>query len=65
MSSKKNLQCYPLSKGKRMPDKSLMTVAGAQTEKPSKYTPIATLKWIGGLQTQRSPFASLDTRLTT
>lgn len=45
-----------------MPDKSLMSVAGAPVEKPSRYTPIATLKWIGGLQTQRSPFASLDTR---
>lgn len=45
-----------------MPDKSLLSVAGASPERPSRYTPIATLKWIGGLQTQRSPFASLDTR---
>lgn len=39
-----------------------MDIVGARPEKPSKYTPIATLKWIGGLQTQRSPFASIDTR---
>lgn len=46
-------------------DAAILDIAGARPEKPSKYTPIATLKWIGGLQTQRSPFMSLDTRLTT
>lgn len=45
-----------------MPDVGLMEITGARPEKPSKYTPIATLKWIGGLQTQRSPFMSIDTR---
>ena len=45
-----------------MPDVSIMEVAGARPVKPSRYTPISTLKWIGGLQTQRSPFASLDSR---
>lgn len=45
-----------------MPDASLMEISGARPEKPSKYTPLATLKWIGGLQTQRSPFMSIDTR---
>lgn len=45
-----------------MPDAGLMEITGARPEKPSKYTPIATLKWIGGLQTQRSPFMSIDTR---
>ena len=48
-----------------MPDLSIMEIGGAQPAKPSKYSPICTLKWIGGFQTQRSPFMSLDTRLTT
>lgn len=45
-----------------MPDRSIMQVAGAPTQKPSKYTPISFIKMVGGLQTQRSPFASLATR---
>lgn len=38
-----------------------MEIAGAQAPN-EKYTSLATLKFIGGLMTQRSPFASLDTR---
>lgn len=45
-----------------MPDVALLDIAGARPEKPNKYTSLATLKWIGGLQTQRSPFMSIDTR---
>lgn len=47
-----------------MPDVALFDVAGVRPEKPNKYNSLATLKWIGGLQTQRSPFMSIDTRLT-
>lgn len=42
-------------------DLGTLEIQGAHT-KTEKYTPIATLKFIGGLQTQRSPFASLDNR---
>ena len=45
-----------------MPDVALFDVAGVRPEKPNKYNSLATLKWIGGLQTQRSPFMSIDTR---
>lgn len=31
----------------------------------AKFVPLATVKFIGGLQTQRSPFASIDTRYNT
>ena len=37
-------------------DVAQFEIAGARPVKPSKYTPLATLAWIGGLQTQRSPF---------
>jgi hypothetical protein len=47
-----------------MPDVGQFDVAGVRPEKPNKYNSLATLKWIGGLQTQRSPFMSIDTRLT-
>jgi len=43
-----------------MPDPSLMELHGAQVS--DKFRPLATVKFIGGLQTQRSPFASIDTR---
>ena len=45
-----------------MPDLAILDNLGARPEKPSRYTPIAVLKWIAGYQTQRSPLASLDTR---
>ena len=45
-----------------MPDVALLDIQGARPQKPNKYTSLATLKWIGGLQTQRSPFMSIDTR---
>jgi hypothetical protein len=40
----------------------LLRVNGAQEPQPDKYTSLATIKFIGGLQTQRSAFASIDTR---
>lgn len=43
-------------------ERSLYDIQGARPEKPNKYTPIATYNWIAGLQTQRSPFMSIDTR---
>ena len=43
-------------------DPSLFDVQGARPEKPGKYSSLCTLKWIGGLQTQRSPFQSVDNR---
>lgn len=43
-------------------DVSLYDVQGVHAAKPSKYSPISTLRWIGGLQTQRSVFAALDSR---
>ena len=45
-----------------MPDVALLDIAGARPEKANKYTSLATLKFIGGLQTQRSAFMSIDTR---
>ena len=44
-----------------MPDIPLLELSGAPPPR-SKHTPLATVKFIGGLQTQRSPFASIDTR---
>ena len=43
-------------------DEGLLRIAGAQEPSPDKYTALATIKFIGGLQTQRSAFASIDTR---
>src|SRR6202789_1911454 len=43
-------------------DPGVMDLAGARPEKPNKYTSVATVKWIGGLQTQRSVMMSIDTR---
>lgn len=45
-----------------MPDVGLYDVVGVRPERPNKYNPIATYSWIGGLQTQRSPFVAVDTR---
>lgn len=39
-----------------------LRINGAQEPAPDKYTALATIKFIGGLQTQRSAFASIDTR---
>jgi hypothetical protein len=43
----------------------MLHVAGAQEPTPDKFVSLATIKWIGGLQTQRSAFASIDTRYNT
>lgn len=43
-----------------MPDRSLLEIHGAPPS--DRHIPLATVKFIGGLQTQRSPFASIDTR---
>ena len=40
----------------------ILKLSGAQEPAPDKYTSLATIKFIGGLQTQRSAFASIDTR---
>ena len=40
----------------------LLKLSGAQEPAPDKYTSLATIKFLGGLQTQRSAFASIDTR---
>ena len=45
-----------------MPDVGQFDVAGVRPEKPSKFNALSTLKQIGGLQTQRSPFMSIATR---
>ena len=45
-----------------MAEEGLLTLAGAQKPVPDKYTSLAFLKFFGGLQTQRSPFQSIDTR---
>lgn len=45
-----------------MPDPGLMDVVGAPQETPTKYISLATIKFIAGLQSQRSAFASIDTR---
>jgi hypothetical protein len=43
-----------------MPDISLLELHGQQSR--AKHASLATVKFIGGLQTQRSPFASIDNR---
>lgn len=43
-------------------DDALLKLSGAQEAAPDKWTALATVKFIGGLQTQRSAFASIDTR---
>lgn len=43
----------------------LLRTNGAQEPTQDRYTSLATIKFIGGLQTQRSPFASIDTRYNT
>jgi hypothetical protein len=43
----------------------LLRVNGAQEPAPDKFVSLATIKFIGGLQTQRSAFASIDTRYNT
>lgn len=40
----------------------ILKLAGAQEPSPDKFTSLATIRFIGGLQTQRSPFAGIDTR---
>lgn len=45
-----------------MADPGLMELVGAREENPTKFVSLATIKFIGGLQTQRSAFASIDTR---
>ena len=45
-----------------MPDAALFDVQGVRPQKANKYNSLCTLKFVGGLQTQRSPFASIDTR---
>jgi hypothetical protein len=45
-----------------MPDAAILESAGGRPEKESKYTPIYTGQFIGGLATQRSPFISIDSR---
>lgn len=47
----------------RILDPGLLELKGARTEE--KYTSLATIKFFAGLQTQRSPFAPLDTRYGT
>ncbi|MBZ5695984.1 MAG: hypothetical protein LAN36_11575 [Acidobacteriia bacterium] len=44
-----------------MPDPSLFDIAGAP-QPESKWTSLATIRFISGLATQRSPYAPLDTR---
>jgi hypothetical protein len=43
-------------------DDALLKLSGAQEASPDKWTALATVKFIAGLQTQRSAFASIDTR---
>ena len=43
-------------------DDALLKLSGAQEASPDKWTSLATVKFIAGLQTQRSAFASIDTR---
>ena len=45
------------------PDPSVLQIAGAKAD--SKYISLATVKFIAGLCTQRSPFAAIDTRYGT
>lgn len=40
----------------------LLKIEGAQEIAPDKYTSLATIKFLAGLQTQRSAYASIDTR---
>lgn len=46
-------------------DDGLLRIQGAQEIQPDKYVSLAFIKLIGGLQTQRSPFQSLDNRYNT
>lgn len=46
-------------------DDGLLKIQGAQEPAPDKYVSLAMIKFIGGLQTQRSAFASIDTRYNT
>ena len=48
-----------------MPDDGLLRISGAQEPNPDKYISLAFIKLIAGLQTQRSPFQSLDNRYNT
>lgn len=48
-----------------MPDDGLLKIQGAQEVNPDKFVSLAFVKMIGGLQTQRSPFQSLDNRYNT
>lgn len=41
---------------------SLLEIQGAREQGEAKYTSLATIRFIGGLETQRSYFASIDTR---
>jgi hypothetical protein len=43
-------------------DAGLLEISGSPKQGEDKYVSLATLKFIGGLQTQRSPFVSIDTR---
>src|SRR5579864_6991483 len=45
-----------------MAEESLFRIAGAQEPVPDKFTSLAFIKLIGGLQTQRSPLQSIDNR---
>jgi len=40
----------------------LLRLSGASEPQPDRYVSLATIKFIAGLQTQRSAFASIDTR---
>lgn len=43
----------------------LLRISGAQEPAGERFISLATIKFIGGLQTQRSAFASIDTRYST
>jgi hypothetical protein len=45
-----------------MADDGLLRIQGAQEPVPDKFTSLAFIKLIGGLQTQRSPLQSIDNR---
>src|SRR5215469_15386759 len=46
-------------------EEGLLRIQGAQEPTPEKWVSLATIKFIGGMQTQRSAFASIDTRYST
>jgi len=48
-----------------MPEDGLLRIAGSQEPQPDKFTSLAFVKLVAGLQTQRSPFQSLDNRYST